>query len=153
MKYFQGVKTFEELRQAYKRLIRQYHPDLNQGQDTTLIMAEIINEYKELEKVISKTKQGKEEKSQYNAINFTEVINSIIGFADINIEIVGSWVWVSGKTYPIRTELAKVGFKFSKKHKKWYMSPTEWDGKKTKLSYEQIKAKYGSERVGRQALG
>lgn len=152
--YFEGVKNFEELRQAYKRLIRQYHPDLHQEnkEEYTRIMAEIIKQYEDLEKVISRTTEGRKQSAEYRAINFTEVINQLINLDRLVIEIVGSWIWLSGNTYPHKEIIKKVGFQWSKKHKKWYMSPTEWDGKKTKLTLDQIKAKHGCERVGRPTL-
>ena len=35
MKYFTNVRTLEELRKEYKRLVKQYHPD--NGGDTETI--------------------------------------------------------------------------------------------------------------------
>mgnify|MGYP006895910317 CR=1 FL=1 len=76
------------------------------------------------------------------------VINNIVSFDGINIEVVGSWVWVDGNTFTYREELKKLGFKWSKNRKKWHFS-TEPSGKwhKKKMSFEDIQRKYGSEKV------
>ena len=66
----------------------------------------------------------------------------------VNIEVVGSWIWVDGNTFPYKEELKKLGFKWSKNRKKWHFS-TEPSGKwhKKKMSFEDIQRKYGSEKV------
>ena len=40
-----------------------------------------------------------------------EVLQKIINFANINIEIVGCWIWVDGATYEYKDELKALGFK------------------------------------------
>lgn len=43
MKYFTGVKTIEELRQRYRKLLKKYHPDNENG--SVEITQEINAEY------------------------------------------------------------------------------------------------------------
>lgn len=76
------------------------------------------------------------------------VINNIVSFDGVNIEVVGSWIWVDGNTFPYKEELKKLGFKWSNNRKKWHFS-TEPSGKwhKKKMSFEDIQKKYGSEKV------
>lgn len=76
------------------------------------------------------------------------VINNIVSFDGVNIEVVGSWIWVDGNTFTYKEELKKLGFKWSKNRKKWHFS-TEPSGKwhKKKMSFEDIQKKYGSEKV------
>ena len=44
MKYFTNVTTLEELKKQYKKLAKQYHPDLNGG-ETVEAMKQINSEY------------------------------------------------------------------------------------------------------------
>ena len=77
-----------------------------------------------------------------------EVLQKIINFDGINIEIVGCWIWVDGNTYTYKTELKETGFKWAREKKKWYFH-TEAFRKKSrrKLSMEDIRNYYGSTEV------
>ena len=44
MKYFNNCKSIEDVKKLYKKLCKQYHPDLNKD-DTTEIMKQINAEY------------------------------------------------------------------------------------------------------------
>lgn len=40
----------------------------------------------------------------------------------IEIELVGSWIWVSGNTYPVKEQLKEAGIFWAGKKKKWYLN-------------------------------
>jgi hypothetical protein len=71
-------------------------------------------------------------------------LNAIIGLG-LDIEICGSWIWVSGDTRPHREVLKAAGFKWAPKKLMWSYSPA---GKKTwsrgGWDMEQIRANHGS---------
>ena len=163
MKYFNNVSTLEELRRQYKELLKKYHPDNPQG--STEACQDINAEYDRLFKVLKDKHESKSDKtadstahkeSSYNANMYDwendkalrEVLQKIINFDGIEIEIVGAWIWVSGNTYPHKDELKTIGFRWSKQHSKWHWHNGEFKkyGKK-KLSYSEIKYKYGSTKV------
>ena len=111
-KYFSNVNTLEELRKQYRDLLKKYHPDNVNG--STTATQEINAEYDRLFKLLkdrheSKSADSKEEspKSDYNKMRYDfsedaklrEVLQKIINFDGINIEIVGCWIWVDGNTY------------------------------------------------------
>ena len=50
--------------------------------------------------------------------------------AGLNIEILGSWIWVTGNTKPNRETLKRLGFFWSKNKEAWYKKPAEPEGKK-----------------------
>ena len=74
-------------------------------------------------------------------------LNAIIE-AGLNIEICGSWVWVSGDTKPHKEVLREAGFKWSNKKLRWYFRP---DGYKSRphqaWPMEKIKEVYGSKTI------
>lgn len=158
-KYFKDVNTLEELRRQYKELLKIYHPD-NGGNMSD--MQEINAEYDRLFKVLKdrheKTADGKESnaKTDFNNMKYDfsedqklrEVLQQIIGFEGITINIVGSWIWIDGNTYPYRDELKAIGFRWSRQHKKWHWHNGEYirHGKR-KLSYAEIQIKYGSTEI------
>ena len=142
------VKSPEELRKMYLRLMMILHPDVGGGNSTAKI---IIAEYEYLRSHLDFS-EGKQEKTREQTIidddKLREVIDRIIHMEGINIEIVGSWVWVDGDTYPWKEELKQNGFRWSRKRKKWHYTPYA-SGKyyRGSKSFDRIRAEYGSEKV------
>ena len=122
MKYFNNVSTLEELRRQYKELLKKYHPDNPQG--STEATQEINAEY-DMFKVLKDKHESKSDKTtdstankqtSYNANMYDwendktlrEVLQKIINFDGLEIEIVGAWIWVSGNTYSYKKELKEM---------------------------------------------
>lgn len=151
MTYFKNVTTLEELRKEYKRLVKQYHPD-NGGDPETIkaINAEYDQMFDILKDADTSTNNSKNAKrwDKEEDQKIREAINRIIHLENITIEIVGCWVWVSGNTYPVKSELKAAGYKFSGNRKSWYWHSDEQKHKgASKRSMEELKAFYGCETV------
>lgn len=74
-----------------------------------------------------------------------DVLEKIIHFNGIEINLVGAWIWLDGNTYQYKEELKGIGFKWSKNRKKWYWNNGEYIGRgNKKISFSQIENKYGS---------
>ena len=151
MMYFKNVTTLEELRKEYKRLVKQYHPD-NGGDPETIkaINAEydqMFDILKDADTTNANSKNAKRwDKEEDQKIR--EAINRIIHLENITIEIIGCWVWVSGNTYPVKSELKEAGYKFSGNRKSWYWHSDEQKRKgASKRSMDELKAFYGCETV------
>lgn len=144
MKYFENIKSIEELKKEYRKLAFKYHPD--RGGDAE-IMKKINCEY---DKMFSILKETSNNASDHEAVDdeFKEVINKIIAF-NLNIEICGSWIWVSGNTKEYRKELNSAGLWWARKKQMWYWHPKNELRKKRKatLSIDEIRKKYGSQKV------
>ena len=160
-KYFKDVNTLEELRRQYRDLLKKYHPDNANG--STQATQEINAEYDRLFKALknrheSKSADNKESnaKTDFNNMKYDfsedaklrEVLQQIITFEGINIEIVGCWIWVDGNTYDYKDTLKSIGFKWAREKKKWYFH-TEAFRKRShkKLSMDDIRNYYGSTEV------
>jgi len=71
-------------------------------------------------------------------------LNAIIGLG-LDIEICGSWIWVSGDTRPHRETLKGAGFKWAPKKMMWKFRPAGWKSRsKGQYSIDQIREKHGS---------
>jgi len=130
--YFKNVHTLEELRSQYKQLLKKYHPDNTNGSEE--ITKAVNREYEQLFKVLknkheSKTANNKSEStSSYDNMKYNfeedellrEMLQKVVYFSDITIEIIGNWIWISGNTYQYRKELKELGFKFAGQKKCWY---------------------------------
>lgn len=146
MKYFKNVETLEELRREYKRFVKENHPD-NGG--SVEAIKNINIEYEQLFKIL-KNNDKTEHTKKYNVKEdemLRSVINNIINF-NIDVEICGSWIWVSGNTYGYKAELKQNGFKWANKKKMWYWhNPEEWTISKGGATMDYIRSKYGSQIV------
>lgn len=159
MKYFTNANTLEELRKQYKELLKQYHPDNAKG--SVEITQEINTEYDSLFKVLKNRHESKQTstdgtRADSNNMKYDfaedeklrEVLQKIIHFADITIEIIGAWIWVSGKTYQYKDSLKEIGFKYAPQKRQWYFHTEAFRKKSRKaLSMEDIRNYYGSTEV------
>lgn len=142
MKWFTANNS-EELRNQYKKLLIRYHPDNNSGTDTTAIMQEINAEYDTLLKQFAAI-HADFKFSEKKESELKEVLSEVIKLkADILIELIGTWIWISGNTYSVKDRLKDLGFRWTKKKHKWY-----W-GESTHrcaayLTMKDLRAKYGS---------
>ena len=48
---------------------------------------------------------------------FKDIINELIKYNELTIEIIGSWLWISGNTYPLRDMIKNLGLLWSKGRK------------------------------------
>lgn len=158
MTYFKNVNTIEELRKQYKDLLKKFHPDNGGSEEITKA---INTEYEQLFKVLknrheSKSTGADNNNSYYEDMKYNfeedeklrEVLQKIINFSDITIEICGSFIWVSGNTYQYKKELKEFSFKWASQKKNWYWRPETYIKKSKKtLSMEDIRNYYGSTEV------
>lgn len=76
-----------------------------------------------------------------------EVLQQIITFEGINIEVCGSWIWAFN-SYGYRKELKDIGFKYAPKKQAWYWHSEAFRKKGRKaLSMDDIRSYYGSTEV------
>ena len=94
MNFFINCQTLDEAKQLFKKLALENHPD--RGGDTAT-MQKINADYKFIVAKLINTSNFTTEQTE-NEIKFSEqyqnVINAIIGLDGLNIELVGTWVWV-----------------------------------------------------------
>lgn len=70
-----------------------------------------------------------------------------IQYLGLTIEIVGNWLWLSGKTKPYAHDLREAGYQWSKTKNRWFYRPKclPYRAKGDRdISMEQIRAYYGS---------
>ncbi len=151
MKYFTNIKTLDELKKAYRKLAAKLHPD-NGG--STEEMKKLNAEYDEMFKKVKnfrtsasgETYESKTETTETAAM-FREVIEKIINL-NVDIDICGSWVWVTGSTYEVKDILKAAGFRWANNKKAWYWhSPEDGSRNRKKMTLDEIKALHGCESV------
>lgn len=146
MKFFNNIKTLEQLKKEYHKLVMKHHPDVGGKEE---LMKEINNEYEKLFDIVKNRHINKEgeyydKKTNEASSEFIELINELLKLNNINIEIIGSFVWVSGDTKPHKEKLKELGLRWHKKKMCWYLSP---DGYrrfgKSEYTMDDIRNMYG----------
>ena len=121
MTYFRNCKTIEDVKRTYRDLAKKLHPDCGGNADEFKKMSAeyqtAFNRYKNIHE--SKNSKADQQETYTKETTetpeaFAEIINSIIGLAGLKIEIIGSWVWVSGNTFIHKDALKAAGFVWSK---------------------------------------
>lgn len=152
MKWFNNPTTLEELKKQYKKLVFKHHPDKG---GKTSDMQEINAEYDALFarlKNIHKSADGKtytaKQETTETPEQFREILEKLIHLDGVEIEICGSWIWLTGNTYTHRDHLNKLRFKYSRSKKAWYYHEEGYrkHSRKT-FSLDEIRDLWGSERV------
>ena len=153
MTYFKNCKNIEDVKETYRKLAKKLHPDCGGDAEE---FKKMMNEYKAAFNCFKNIHRNQkadqtEQKTEYReqtAEEFADIINKVIHLDGVEIEIVGSWVWLSGNTYPHKETIKAAGFFFSSKHKKWYWNgATKKSRKHTRLTFEQVKDIHGSQKV------
>lgn len=147
-RYFKGIATLEELKKEYKQLALANHPD--RGGDVEvmkLINAEYDEVFKQV-KDIHKNKDGVTytKENTENVSEFKDIIEKLIRMKGIEIEIIGSFIWLGGNTKAHKDAIKTLGFKWHNKKKLWYKAPEgykRYHGKK-EYSIDEIRGMYGS---------
>lgn len=155
--YFSGIKSYEELKKAYREWALKLHPDRKGNEEEFKAMQA---EY-ELRRDFFMGKEKWTEKQQEQERTYDDAIRAMIDKVinlsafefelfekGIEIEVIGVWLWISGGTYPIRAHLKSLGFRFSPKKKSWYWHAGEFQKwSKKNYSIEELRDKYGTTKV------
>ena len=136
LKEFQDIEGINEAKKIYKTLAKKLHTDIGGSEEDFKILNEIYNNLIEHKIYFSNS-------SKFD-IELETIISLILHFENINIELVGYWIWVSGDTKEIKEKLKEIGFKWASKKKMWYYGEMKAKNPNPK-SMEEIKTKYGSE--------
>lgn len=139
--YFENIETTEELKNRYRQVAKMLHPDFGGNEED---FKKMVVEY---EKATEKLLKGDTTDTLETMEKFRDIIDELLSYNDIIIEVCGNWIWISGNTKPIKEEIKALGCFWARKKKMWYYRPQDYKklrGKKSTLSMEEIRGKYGS---------
>ena len=91
------------------------------------------------------------------ASDFADVVLQLLAIPKIEIEIIGSFIWIGGDTRPVKDQIKAVNVgeamnapRWHSKKKRWYLSPVGYrKTSRKKMSYGAIRDLYGAETVER----
>lgn len=158
---FDDCKTFADLKHAYKRAARKAHPDMG---GSTEEMQAVNAAYEQAVKRIQR--EGEKHSADSDSMNsstgdsntrqetaedmaeYAEILQKLMGLDGIEIELCGTWLWISGATFAHKQALKSFGCKWSSNKKCWYWYTGEWSkiGKK-RYTMDEIRDMHGSEKI------
>lgn len=143
MKYFTDEK---DLKKQYREWVKKLHPD--HGGDENQFK-EMSAEYEEIQ-----IKGFKKEAAANDIVLSPEALQAlrkIIHLEMLEIELIGSWLWVSGNTFEFKETLKAACFKWNSKRKKWFFSENKSFGY-YKGDFEELKQHHGSQKIKTQSV-
>lgn len=158
IEYIKNVSTLEELKKEYRNLAMKHHPDVG-GSDEVMKM--INNEYDFLFSKLKNTHKNKDgefyestAQNQETSSYWIDLINKLLSLnmQDVAIEVIGSFLWVSGNTKPYKNNLGKngIGLFWSNNKSAWYKSPPGYKKHSSKdFELDDIRDMYGSQKVNK----
>jgi curved DNA-binding protein CbpA len=135
---FKSVTGINEAKKIFKLLAKKLHPDVGGSNEEFKILNKIYTDILENDIYFSN-------ESKFD-IELEKVISKILHYDDLIIEVIGSWIWLSGETKAIKEKLKELNFKWASKKKMWYYGEMKGKNPKQK-SMDEIKYKYGCETV------
>ncbi len=135
-KEFIEVTGINEAKIIFKKLAKILHPDVGGTNEEFKLLNKIYTDL--IENKIYFSTDAKFD------IELEKIISQILHYENIIIEVVGSWIWLSGDTKIIKDKLKDLNFKWASKKKMWYYGEMKGRNPKQK-SMSEIKSKYGCE--------
>ena len=125
------------LKKAYRENAMKYHPDHNPH---GLEMMKLITQaHQALQANLALWTVGSTERKQWFDETFYKrhtgpsiaeemqvILDGLIKFRNITVEIIGTWLWVTGETKPYKETLKGMGLWYSPKKTAWYWKPADW---------------------------
>lgn len=137
-----GQITPKTVKQAYRKACSKYDPDKNAG---GLEMMKSVNLAYETLKDFEGELNHKCESFGSDLMN---VINSLSAIPSINLELCGTWLWISGETKAYKEALKDLSCRWAPKKKLWYYRPADHKSfGRGKHSMDEIREKHGSQSV------
>ncbi len=152
MTYIKDVKTLEELKKSYKKLALKLHPDCGGNNEE---MAQLNNEYDELFSKLKNTHKNKNDETYTKETDetpeqFKDILNRlfVLKMDGVEIEIVGTFIWLTGNTKPYKDDVKALVFRYSPKKYAWYKAPKDYK-KRSHKNYDMdtIRGMYGSQKI------
>ena len=154
--YFRGCKTEEQVKEAFFKYAKAMHPDNGGNADEFKEMKSQYEKAFDKYKGIHVNKDGEtyEKATSYTAEKYADIIEQIIHFENVSIEIIGSWIWISGMgTFDHKEQLKNLKFFYSKTKKAWYFSGEPYSKRRGRYNMKQLRNHWGSEEIETEKTG
>ena len=160
---FQECSNVNEVKQLFKKLAFQYHPDRHPQEEFeqwNTLTRDLIAEYHEaLEGRHGETSQGSDGRDHtyyYNEARESAVADKIKETIAANLPdavtvwLIGTWIWLEGTSkddQETRDKLTAMGYRWHGKRKKWYWRQGKYRSRRSNHDFDTLKSIYGAEKI------
>ena len=152
MMYFTNIKCIEDLKEAYISLVKLHHPD--KGGDLEIMKAinveydKLFAKYKDIKRSLKENEEVYTSKNETKEApeQFRTILETLLKLDGVTVELVGSWIWITGDTKVHKDILKSLGCRYSPKKLAWsWHFKDDWSfSRKGNNSLDDIRATYGS---------
>lgn len=150
---FNNCQTVAEIKSLYRKLAKEYHPDYGGSNELMGLLTDIYKaSLKSVDNQISVDEKGKAHYYKYKEEVEDAIIEMIIALLglkmeNVDISLIGVWIWITGNTKPYKDTLMALGCKWHGKRKCWFYHDlsTRYFGSNADLSY--LAQKYGCTKI------
>ncbi|MBN1187336.1 MAG: hypothetical protein JXB49_33975 [Bacteroidales bacterium] len=130
-----------EIQLRYDELCKLYEGQVE-------MLKSIRAEYSSLMAELDHKKPAEAVKERASISETIKALQEKVNSEGLHLEICGTWLWVTGKTFPVKDTLKDLGFRFSANKLCWYYRQDEHRSSNQKpVPFELIKEKYGSKEI------
>ena len=147
MKYFANIQNLADLKSLYKALAMANHPD--RGGDVEIMKAINVQYEAAFKALQNGTQSASEAEAEWEAeAVYMEKIQALANFEGLEIELCGTWIWVTGNTRPAKEALKQAGFFWANKKLAWFWRPEDSKtSNRTERSLHDIRGLHGSKKM------
>lgn len=150
-KYFTKCKTAEDVKVRFKELAKQLHPDCGGNEeDFKGMMSEYTDVFNRLKDIHTSAKGEMYESktpSTETPESFANIINELIFMKGVKVELIGSWIWVSGSTKPYKEKLKDLKFRWSKAKAAWYYTTSPKRRPRRNNTLDDLRNRWGATEI------
>lgn len=142
---FSGCKTPSEVEQRYEELLQVFKSGNGESKE---IIAAINDQYSELVAALKKASQVEANKEKATVSEKIKELQNSVDTKGLHLEVCGTWLWVTGQTYPIRNTLKNLGFRYSSNKLSYYYRQEDYRSSTQKpIPMDLIREKFGTSEV------
>lgn len=152
--FFQSCETLQQVKDLYRTLAKENHPDKGGNLQT---MQEINNQYSRAIATIARGGKFTAQEAEAEILQaeaYQEAVNKVVNLEGCKLELIGSWLWITGNTKQYKDILKSDPAKFNWAKKKtdfsaWFFRTAEYKtcNKGQKMGLDAIRNKYGAQTI------
>lgn len=117
--YFNGCLSLKEIKHRYLALAKEHHPVT--GKDPIWLF-QVRLEYQMIPRDPAYGFHQHPEDVKDDFLRYPKVVDQLIGWR-LDVELIGTWTWVRGESYPYKDKLLEMGFTYEPLKQAWYSRP------------------------------